>query len=533
MRAPPVPAATSLVNSLGSSGNSILGDPSFSETDPLSSHNGPLNSSSSWMDPIPCPKSARSWLHYARTHKISTVLAAIAIVFLLATVEVDDGSGGSAGGGTISSSRGASIVTRSDGRQAENGGGGLLKALGQGMGKLSDEYRMYLALPPVKQTSALGALRGNGLAMPEQPSVSIPPGQTVVSYFFPHLAPITEPLAATDTPIFFHIPRAGTSIKSILSGCLGLIMATDAGTRNGHDRDRTARVVSMPKGGRYVNVDTTTLPGLQRAAGMGLAQSQLADVIVTPHIYTAVTTLFDQGHRARMFTTIRHPIERAVSMYYYLSVADWEPTYDPDLTFVNVEMYARSDRVENNWMLRFLTGEMTGDLTERHLDVAKELLRTYCLVGLMEEKAESIRRFESYLGFAYRGPEGRDCRDKYLHWDYGNKHEHPTVEEGSTAWKLLYRNNELDMKLYEYALEVFQEQGKLFQPGGMYYNAVEEEPSNVAVDAPTGEPDEAPGIANAASTGDVGQIPEPASQELGERRLSLNKELKLRLPVPR
>ena len=504
-----------------------MGDPSFSETDALSSHSGPLHSSvSSPLGPIPCPKSARSWLHYARTHKISTALAAMAIVFLLATVEVDDGSGGSAGtggttgrGGIISSGRGASIAT---GRQAENGGGGLLKALGQGMGKLSDEYRAYLALPPAKQTSALGALRGNGLAMPEQPSVSIPPGQTVVSYFFPHLAPITEPLAATDTPVFFHIPRAGTSIKAILSGCLGLIMATDAGTRNGHDRDRTARVVNMPKGGRYVNVDTTTLPGLQRAADMGLVQSQLADVIVTPHFYTAVTTLFDQGNRARMFTTIRHPIERAVSMFHYLSVADWEPTYDPDLAFVNVEMYARSDRVENNWMVRFLTGELTGDLTERHLDVAKELLRTYCLVGLMEEKAESIRRFESYLGFTYRGPEGRDCRDKYLHWDYGNKHEHPPVEEGSTAWNLLYRKNELDMKLYEYALEVFQEQGKLFQPGGMYYNALEEESSNVALAEAAGEPDEPPG-----SVEDAGQNPESAPQESGERRLTANKELKV------
>jgi len=459
----------------------------------------------------------------------------MAVIFLVATVQVDDGStvhvggsgtaAGASRGGPVSSSRGA-LIANSDGRQAEKGEGGLVKTLGQGMGKLRDAYRAYLALPPAKHTSALGVLRGNGLAIPEQPSVAIPPDQTVVSYFFPHLAPISEPLAATDTPIFFHIPRAGTSIKSILSGCLGLILATDAGARNGHVRDRTARVVSMPKGGRYVNVDTTTLPGLQRAADMGLVESQLADVIVTPHIYTAVTSLFDGGHRARMFTTLRHPIERAVSMFHYLSVADWEPTYDPDLAFVNVEMYARSDRVENNWMVRFLTGELTGDLTERHLDVAKELIRSYCLVGLMEEKAESIRRFESYLGFSYRGPEGRDCRDKYLHGDYGNKHEHPTVEEGSTAWKLLYRKNELDMKLYEYALEVFREQRELFQPGGIYYNDLEEELTADVEAKPAGSVD-------AAADSDAGQATEPAPQESGGRRLAQNKELKLRLPSPR
>ena len=32
---------------------------------------------------------------------------------------------------------------------------------------------------PVKQTSALGALRGNGLGMPDQPSVVVPLGQFV------------------------------------------------------------------------------------------------------------------------------------------------------------------------------------------------------------------------------------------------------------------------------------------------------------------------------------------------------------------
>ena len=89
---------------------------------------------------------------------------------------------------------------------------------------------------------------------------------------------------------------------------------------------------------------------------------------------------------------VRHPIERAVSLFHYLGVADWEPTYDPDLAYISIEMYARSRRVEFNWMVRFLSNELERDLTPRHLEVAKEVLRTKSLVGLLSEKGETFAR---------------------------------------------------------------------------------------------------------------------------------------------
>lgn len=159
---------------------------------------------------------------------------------------------------------------------------------------------------------------------------------------------------------------------------------------------------------------------------------------------------------------VRNPIERAVSLFHYLGVAHWEPTYDPDLGYISIEMYARSKRVEHNWMVRFLSNELEGDLTEAHLAIAKEVLRQKCLIGLLEQKTESFVRFEKYFGWGPKNEDERDCRDKLLHWGWSNKHSHPDVEEGSPVWELLYTKNSLDMKLYEYAKQLFQEQSSIF-----------------------------------------------------------------------
>ena len=67
----------------------------------------------------------------------------------------------------------------------------------------------------------------------------------------------------------------------------------------------------------FVNVDTTTIPGLQRATELGLAQSGLADAIVIRHIFEA-DQLFDPQHRGRLFAVFRHPVDRAISMFNYL-----------------------------------------------------------------------------------------------------------------------------------------------------------------------------------------------------------------------
>ena len=165
-----------------------------------------------------------------------------------------------------------------------------------------------------------------------------------------------------------------------------------------------------------------------------------------------------------MFTIIRHPIERMVSMFHYLSTsaAQHEPSYDPDLAHISIEMWSRSKRAKHNWMTRTLSNTLEGELTPDHLDLAKEILRRKCIIGLFDEKAESWLRLQRFFQWKFHTQKSRDCLDRLLNWGWRNKHLHPTIEEGSLAWNILYEHNELDMLLYQYAHILFEEQGALF-----------------------------------------------------------------------
>ncbi|KAL7488823.1 hypothetical protein ACHAW6_014421 [Cyclotella cf. meneghiniana] len=297
---------------------------------------------------------------------------------------------------------------------------------------------------------------------------AIHPGETIPLPIIIHdnIADVDEPRRDEDVTYFFHIPRtAGASVKDILGSCAGLTTASDVGARDGHRFDANLTIVLDDLGSKYVNVDTSTVDGIARAKKLGLVESGLADVVVTQYLY-AGATLFNPVRRGRMFTLLRHPVERAVSMFHYLSFATWEPTYDPDLAYISIEMYARSLRIEHNWMVRLLSNELENDLTLHHLELAKEVLRKKCIIGLLEDKSESWDRFERFFRWKFPTRRQRECQERILHWGWSNKHSHPTLEEGSLAWNLLLKRNELDMKLYEYALQLYQEQTALFGKGG-------------------------------------------------------------------
>lgn len=289
------------------------------------------------------------------------------------------------------------------------------------------------------------------------------PGENVrLSKSLQYLEDLETSLRNTDVPFYFHVPRSGGStVKDILGSCIGIVQASDVGARNGRKHDKALEVIQEENGSHFVNVDTTTAEGIHRAKKLGLVPSGLADIIVTQHLHPAAT-LFSTEQKGRMFALIRHPIERAVSLFYYLGVAEWEPTYDPNLNYVSIEMWARSERIEHNWMTRFLSNELERDLTPRHLEVAKEVLRKKCLIGLLEKKAESFDRFEKFFGWTYPNKHSKECRDRLLNWGWSNKHSHPLIEPGSSAWDLLSKKNYFDMQLYEYSKQLFSEQARFF-----------------------------------------------------------------------
>ena len=181
---------------------------------------------------------------------------------------------------------------------------------------------------------------------------------------------MSDPARPTDVPYFFHVPRAGGStVKEVVGNCLKLVQASDVGVRDGHGEDPVLQVLDI-KESRYVNVDTTTVPGIQRAAALGLSSSGLADVVVSSYFRDSAD-LYDLEHQGRAFIVLRDPMERAASMYWYRI----EEVGDLDRS-VSIEDYAQGNGIENNWMCRFIANRMTGELTKDDLEEAKEILRT-------------------------------------------------------------------------------------------------------------------------------------------------------------
>lgn len=220
----------------------------------------------------------------------------------------------------------------------------------------------------------------------------------------------------------------------------------------------------VPKGqdrSPFVNVDTTTVEGIERAKQMGFADSGLADAVVTYFLYEA-NNLFTTTAKGRIFTVFRHPIERAISMFFYIQVADWEPTYDPSLKEMTIEEYAKSPKIENNWLTRQLSNTPGGDLTDEHLNLAMEVVRRKVMVGLMSEIEATMERFERFFRWTYHvnPPNQENCRESLLGGgsNSNSKNKKNKPEPGSEAWELLSWQNNYDLQLYEYVESLFVEQ---------------------------------------------------------------------------
>ena len=140
--------------------------------------------------------------------------------------------------------------------------------------------------------------------------------------------------------------------------------------------------------------------------------------------------LLSPNHMGRFFAVFRHPIERAISLFYYLQVADWEKTYQPELANWTIEEYAVSDRVENNWMTRRLSGNMVDELDESDLAIATETLRKKFFVGLTTKMEESMDRFERFFRWTYHiAPINQEkCRNKFF---FGRRRSKPKRKESS------------------------------------------------------------------------------------------------------
>lgn len=261
------------------------------------------------------------------------------------------------------------------------------------------------------------------------------------------------------TPFYWHIPKAGgTTVQDEYVECFALVEASELG-RN--DQGNSLQLVEINGGNYHVNVDTSILPGILHAAELGLVPSQMAEIIFSPLLHESSSHLFSPNFKGQMFAMFRNPVDRVVSLFYYLRQATWEPTFNPALQNMTLHEYAESELAENNFMVRSLVDKMEGELSMPDLKLAKEILRKKCVVGLLDRWEESIDRFDAFFGFQPHGDrheQALQCRNTLRAKGGSNIHQHPIVNTTSDVYAILERENALDLILYDYIQELFQEQ---------------------------------------------------------------------------
>ena len=170
-------------------------------------------------------------------------------------------------------------------------------------------------------------------------------------------------------------------------------------------------------------------------------------------------------------TMLREPIQRTISDYYYYQQSEMPiNNYNPPLSWQ--EFCAR---LANNTMTRFYSGleftyikkynsfanlrvaKINNDAALKDyynypatelLQLAKQHLKqNFSLVGIVEQFDLSLLLLQQYLGWK---------NIYYVKRNLGT--EKPKSEINSQIHNCIIKHNQLDIKLYEYALELFQQQ---------------------------------------------------------------------------
>jgi hypothetical protein len=138
-------------------------------------------------------------------------------------------------------------------------------------------------------------------------------------------------------------------------------------------------------------------------------------MIFTSDVNFAADHLFDPAHRGRIFALFRNPVDRSVSKFYYLQTATWERTYRPEWQGMGVLEWAEKHNQDENFIVKKIAGKKLSEIADiTDLVTAKEIIRRYFIVGLMNEMEESLRRFNIILGLDYTGEGGEMCKDQFF-----------------------------------------------------------------------------------------------------------------------
>ncbi|GKY91137.1 hypothetical protein MPSEU_000086500 [Mayamaea pseudoterrestris] len=280
------------------------------------------------------------------------------------------------------------------------------------------------------------------------------------SSLFSHLAPAIFNTTAQSTaaPMFWHVPKSGGTSMKFFGACLQLIVVDQRGS----DASPSLKVIAG-RDKRFVNFNSCSVDGLKQAHELGYAAVQPAEVIYSPFILEAIDLLFEETNQAQVFVLLRHPVDRIVSLFYYLQHARWEGAYDPSLKNITLLEYAQELPYDNT-LTRILT-KKDGDngnvpLNQDDLELAKYFMMRYVLVGLTDQVDESVDRFGQAFGWQNR-PQWTQCRARAQKGQ--NRFRHPQLTPDDEAYKVLASKHEYDIQLYQFATELFDQQRAMFE----------------------------------------------------------------------
>ena len=115
-------------------------------------------------------------------------------------------------------------------------------------------------------------------------------------------------------------------------------------------------------------------------------------------------------------------------------------------------------------MVKQLAGKkQLNTATEEDLAMAMHTIKARIVVGLMNRMEESVARFNVVMGVDFSGVKEKSCWDKYFGHGIrkSNSNSHPKIGQEHPAFRLLAERNDLDIRLYLYAVELFEEQKTL------------------------------------------------------------------------
>jgi len=159
---------------------------------------------------------------------------------------------------------------------------------------------------------------------------------------------------------------------------------------------------------------------------------------------------------------MRHPVETAISLFFYLRRATWESTHRQEFNNMTLYEYATTHDKElriDNWVTRHLSRNLKGPLNKNDVQLAKDIISQKALVGLTEDYEESFKRFDMFHGLGTWSKNGNNCVNEHIRGKANlNKHQHFGNE--SKEWKALAALNKADIEVFEFAQATYAKQGE-------------------------------------------------------------------------